>query len=114
GTLYQYFPHKEALLFALVNKQVTSIAQVMEDAVARLAGKPLAAIAEGLAEAWLDAKTADIVGARAVYGIAAEFDIAEMVKVETRRLELAVEAVLATPCDVMVGRRRAAAFTLLA
>ena len=94
GTMYQYFPHKEALLFALVRQQVAAIALAMEEAAARLTGKPLAEIAGGLAEAWLEAKTADIVGSRAIYGIAAEFDIAEMIKEESLRLERAVRTVL--------------------
>lgn len=114
GTMYQYFPHKEALLFALVKEQVAAIALAMEAAAERLVDKPLAAISNGLIAAWLDAKTADIVGSRAIYGIAAEFDIAEMVKIESRRLERAVEMVLATASDAVVERPGDVAFTLLA
>src|SRR5688572_26828094 len=65
GTMYQYFPHKEALLFALVRQKLEEIAAAMEAASAGLAGKPLEAIADGLAQAWLEAKTEDIVGSRA-------------------------------------------------
>jgi len=114
GTMYQYFPHKEALLFALVKEQVAAIALAMEQAAERLEGKPLAAISDGLVAAWLDAKTADIVGSRAIYGIAAEFDIAEMIKIESQRLERAVEKVLASASDASVERPEGAAFTLLA
>ena len=62
GTMYQYFPHKEALLFALVRQKLGAIAAAMEEAAARLAGNSLAAISDGLVQAWLDAKTDDIVG----------------------------------------------------
>ena len=78
GTMYQYFPHKEALLFALVRQKLGAIAAAMEEAAARLAGNSLAAISDGLVQAWLDAKTDDIVGSRAIYGIAAEFDIVDI------------------------------------
>ena len=114
GTMYQYFPHKEALLFALVRQKLEAIAAAMEEAAARLAGNSLAAISDGLVQAWLDAKTDDIVGSRAIYGIAAEFDIVDMTRTETKRLERAVEGLLASACDAMVERPNAVAFALLA
>ena len=114
GTMYQYFPHKEALLFALVRQKLGAIAAAMEEAAARLAGNSLAAISDGLVQAWLDAKTDDIVGSRAIYGIAAEFDIVDMTRTETKRLERAVEGLLASACDAVVERPNAVAFALLA
>ena len=114
GTMYQYFPHKEALLFALVRQKLEAIAAAMEEAAARLAGNSLAAISDGLVQAWLDAKTDDIVGSRAIYGIAAEFDIVDMTRTETKRLERAVEGLLASACDAVVERPNAVAFALLA
>jgi AcrR family transcriptional regulator len=114
GTMYQYFPHKEALLFALVTEKLEAVAVAMERAAATLAGKPLATIAEGLAQAWLEAKTDDIVGSRAIYGIAAEFDIVDMTRNESKRLIEAVEGLLGTACDAVVERPGAVAFALLA
>lgn len=114
GTMYQYFPHKEALLFALVRETLEAIAVVIEAAASNLAGKPLAAISDGLAQAWLEAKTEDIVAARAVYGVAAEFDIVELTRAESTRLVRAVEGVLVTACDAQVERPGAVAFALLA
>src|SRR5690606_25033390 len=58
--------------------------------------------------------SADIVGLRAMYGMAAEFDIAEMIKEESLRLERAVRTVLEAAGDVIVERPGAVAFTLLA
>ncbi|RVT93307.1 TetR/AcrR family transcriptional regulator [Sphingomonas crocodyli] len=78
GTLYQYFPHKQALLFALVERQFDLIEGAMVAAATKLEGQDLAAIAEGLAIAWLDAKMADIVSSRAIYAIAAEFDLSDL------------------------------------
>lgn len=77
GTLYQYFPHKQALLFSLVERQFALIEGAMAAATERLRGQDLATVAEGLATAWLDAKMADMVASRAIYGIAAEFDLSE-------------------------------------
>lgn len=114
GTMYQYFPNKESLLFALVIEQLEAIACAMEDAAVRLAGGDLADIADGLAEAWLDAKTADIVSSRAIYGIAAEFDIVEATREASTRLIGAVDGVLRTARDATIGQPAAVAFALLA
>ncbi|MEQ6332718.1 TetR/AcrR family transcriptional regulator [Sphingobium sp. MK2] len=78
GTMYQYYPHKQALLFAIVERQLDMIVTAMLTAAERLAGCDLQCVAEGLATAWLDAKMADIVSSRAIYGIAAEFDLSEL------------------------------------
>ena len=93
---------------------VDAVAVAMEEAADRLAGRPLAAISDGLAQTWLDAKTADIVGSRAIYGIAAEFDIVDMIRKESKRLERAVAGLLITACDAVVERPGAVAFALLA
>lgn len=114
GTMYQYYQHKEALLFALVSLQLEQIRMAMEAAAAALAGKPLDQIADGLSAAWLAAKTEDIVGSRAIYGVAAEFDIVDMTRVAAERLIEAVETALLSASDRAVDRPRAAAFTLLA
>ena len=114
GTMYQYFPNKEALLLALVKDRLATVATAMEDVAARLAESRLSEIADGLVQAWLDAKTADIVGSRAIYGIAAEFDIVEMTRKEAIRLEQAIAGLLSTARDAQVDQPDAVAFTLLA
>lgn len=88
GTMYQYYPHKQALLFAIVERQLETITAAMMAAVDRLRGSDLATIAEGLAVAWIDAKTADAVASRAIYGIAAEFDLGEVM---SRTLDKMIE-----------------------
>ncbi|MGK6320296.1 TetR/AcrR family transcriptional regulator [Sphingomonas sp. DT-204] len=80
GTMYQYFPHKQALLFATLERHLQTIERSMMIAVERLEGSALAIIADGLANAWLDAKTADMATSRAIYAIATEFDIAELME----------------------------------
>lgn len=75
GTMYQYYPNKQALLFAMIEEQLESVAVFMLDAAERLRGRGAEDIAEGLALAWLDAKTSESEAFHALYGLVAEFDM---------------------------------------
>jgi AcrR family transcriptional regulator len=94
GTMYQYYPHKQALMFAIVERQLETVEGALLAAVERLTGRDLATIAEGLAAAWLDAKTADIVASQAIYGIASEFDLTETMDRAIRRVTAAIGVLL--------------------
>lgn len=113
GTLYQYYPHKEALLFAMVRLQMARIRSAMEEVAVDLAGLSLSEISDGLVSAWLTIKTEDIAGSRAVYGVAADFDIAEITRESADGLIEAVQSVLVSACDCVIAHPRAATFTLL-
>lgn len=78
GTMYQYYPHKQALLYAMIEAQLETIVRFMVPAAEALRGQDAGRVAEGLALAWLDAKNADSEAFRALYGLAAEFDLAEI------------------------------------
>lgn len=114
GTMYQYYPHKQALLFALVERQFDLIETAMRDAATRLMGCDLKAIANGLATAWLDAKMADMVASRAIYGIAAEFDLSELMSRAARCMTEAIDALLASAADARFADRSSVAFMLAA
>lgn len=75
GTMYQYYPHKQALLFAMVEQQLETVVSFMLAAAERLRGQDAGAVAEGLALAWLDAKTSESHAFRTLYGLVAEFDL---------------------------------------
>jgi AcrR family transcriptional regulator len=44
GTMYQYFPHKQALLYAVLDHYLEYVVVAVEEACVRLAGAPLAAM----------------------------------------------------------------------
>lgn len=114
GTMYQYFPHKQALLFAIVERQLESITCAMQAAAENLAGSNVAMVAEGLAVAWLDAKLADIVASRAIYGIAAEFDLGELMQRGMSRMIEVIGAALAAAPDGRFANPSSAAFMVAA
>ncbi|GAB7550832.1 TetR/AcrR family transcriptional regulator [Novosphingobium sp. 11B] len=114
GTMYQYYPHKQALLFALVERQFAMIESAMRDAAERLAGSDLETIANGLAIAWLDAKMADRVASRAIYAIAAEFDMSQHMKRAATCMTGMIEDLLAAAPGAKFADPASAAFMLAA
>lgn len=114
GTMYQYYPHKQALLFAVVERQMEIITVAMLAAADDLRGRDLATVAEGLAIAWLDAKTADIVASRAIYGIAAEFDLGEKMAQAMDLMMAVIGDLLATVPDARFADVPSVAFMLSA
>lgn len=114
GTMYQYYPHKQALLFAIVERQLDLIATAMLAAAKRLEGCDLQRVAEGLATAWLDAKMADVVSSRAIYGIAGEFDLSELMNRAKSLLVDAISALLKTVPDARFTDPDTTAFMLMA
>jgi len=114
GTLYQYFPHKRALLYALLRQHLEGIAQTMERASTRLADKPLNVISDGIVSAWLEAKTKDIAVSRALYAVSADFDINDLLGKGSQRIQAALERLLTSTMDATFEDPRAVAFTLRA
>lgn len=114
GTMYQYYPHKQALLFAVVERQLEMITAAMLSAAKRLRGKDLDILGEELALAWLDAKTADIVASRAIYGIAAEFDLGEVMHRALLQMTNVIEELLTAAPDARFRDPGSAAFMIAA
>lgn len=113
GTMYQYFPHKQALLLALLQRHIETILDSMERAVDQLAGKDIVSVGRGLADAWLAVKLADPATSRALYLVAAEFDIATTLQDGNRRIMTAIEKALLAVPDAPVANTGAAALMLV-
>src|SRR5688572_4550463 len=56
GTLYQYYPNKQSLLFAVLSDHLDKVASAVEHACEQARHKPLAEMIEIVVEAFLAAK----------------------------------------------------------
>ena len=112
GTMYQYYPHKQALLFALVEQQLATVTSFMLEAARRLHGEDLGTVAEGLAMAWLDAKTSESQAFRTLYGISAEFDLEEGMSSVLKQMTQVFSRLLAAAPDATLEDYEAPAFML--
>ncbi|AFT71054.1 Transcriptional regulator, TetR family [Alloalcanivorax dieselolei B5] len=99
GTLYQYYPNKQALLFAVVRRHVTEVGEQVRRAAESVHGKPLADIVSAVVSAFVRAKIDRIDEARALFSVAGELDSRVLVVESEERGLAMLTAVLRTATD---------------
>lgn len=112
GSIYQYYPNKQALLAALLEKHLTSVVTSVEGACAAAHGAPLAVMTERLVQALLDAKLKRLEVSLALYGPAAQLDGAAIVRAAGARAAVAIAGALGTCADARIPAPLEAAATL--
>src|SRR6195952_1600208 len=80
GTLYQYFPNKSALLRAVLERHLGSVADAVETACEEYRGAPLETMAMALVTAFFDAKMRNVKNSRALYAASDDVDGATVVR----------------------------------
>ncbi|QDQ84136.1 TetR/AcrR family transcriptional regulator [Paraburkholderia megapolitana] len=99
GTLYQYFPQKQALLFAVLQRHLERVARTMEVAATSAHGASVSTMVKTVVGAFVKAKTEDLDEARALYAVAFELDSRSYVHAVGARNRVALEAMLKTASD---------------
>lgn len=113
GTMYQYFPHKQALLYAVVQQHLVEFVEGFEAVCAQHRQQSLAAIAEAMANAFVDIKIRQPDVSRALYRIAANLDTEELRITVSKRLQAACSSALASATDASFDNLPDIAFALL-
>jgi AcrR family transcriptional regulator len=100
GTLYQYFPNKRALLFAVLREHLGRVTGAVEAACERARGKALGEMIREMVEAFVDAKMmrADI--SMALYKVASDVGGEALVKREALRMRKAVMRMLESAPEI--------------
>jgi AcrR family transcriptional regulator len=100
GTLYQYYPNKDALLASVLAAHLDRVAAALEEACERARGRPLAAMVRTVVEAFVDAKLerADI--SLALYHVAPEVGGPALGRRLRQRSRKALDAMLRTAPDL--------------
>lgn len=99
GTLYQYLPNKQALLYAVTARYLDVVAAIMEQACQAQHGAPIGRMAEVLVETFWHAATTRCQATRAVYLIATEMDTSALTEAFSRRVETATAVMFASAPD---------------
>ncbi|MHA6574372.1 TetR/AcrR family transcriptional regulator [Pseudomonas sp. AN3A02] len=99
GSLYQYYPNRDALLAAVLEKHLVHVAETVEQACDQYQGTTVAEMASGFVTAFLAVKLMDPTASKALYAIAGERGGAELVARINKRMVAAIAAMLATASD---------------
>lgn len=99
GTLYQYFPNKRSLLFAVLEDHLGKVAEAVELACKRAHFKPLNDMVREMVEAFVNVKIDRRDISMALYQISADVGGPALVKRVSQRTRKAVEAMLQTAPD---------------
>lgn len=113
GSLYQYFPHKRALLYALNERYLDRLADTLEAACAARHGAPIAEMIAALVTTYWHAKTERADVTRVLYRSAADLDTSALIEAFAARADAATAAMFATASDARFVDLPGATRTLL-
>src|SRR6185436_14413405 len=100
GTLYQYYPNKQSMLFAVLENHLGKVTEAVEVACEQARNRPLSEMIRRVVEAFVDAKMerADI--AVALYQISANVGGPALLKKVSQRWRKAIESLFHTAPDL--------------
>ena len=113
GTLYQYFPHKQALIYALNERYLEVLADRIEATCRTHQGAPLDQMVEALVNTYWQAKTEQVDVTRALYRSVVEIDNEAMIEAFAARVDAATAAMLASAPDVSFENMQSVSLALV-
>lgn len=114
GSMYQYFPHKQALLYALNERYLDLLALRMEKTCLENHGRDTASMITALVDTYWEAKTERSDVTRVLYQSAVELDNAALIEAFADRMDAATAAMLESAVDYNRRDSRVVITTLLA
>jgi AcrR family transcriptional regulator len=99
GSLYQYYPNRDALLAAVLEKHLNDVSSAVERVCREARGKPVGEMASALVGAFLAAKLGEPEKSKALYAVAEERGGAELATRMRSRMVAAIAALLASAPD---------------
>lgn len=113
GTMYQYFPHKQSLIYALNERYLEALAEKIEAACCAHHGLPAEQMVKALVDTYWHAKTVRADVTRALYRSVVELDNRALIEAFAARANAATIAMLATASDATFTNIESVNLTLL-
>ncbi len=114
GNMYQYFPHKQALFYALNERYLDELAEKVEAACHARRGGSIGDMVEALVTTYWNAKTERPEVTRALYRSVVEIDNEALIEAVAIRVDAATAAMLASASDATFPDLATVNLTLLA
>jgi len=100
GTMYQYFPNKQALLYAVLNRHLDHVLDVVEGTCRLSQGMNAADQVQSLLAAYIDVKTSNPSESIALYRVITELDVPELIGKVGTRMNKAMVHMLESAADL--------------
>jgi AcrR family transcriptional regulator len=113
GTLYQYFPNKDAMLAAVLERHLLTVVTSIEAVCMGKKNQSAEHMVVALVEAFFEAKFANRETSLALYELANDLGGTEKVALMMQRSQLAVCELLATAADARFSQLSTVSFVLL-
>lgn len=103
GSLYQYYPNRDALLAGVLERHLDGVAAAVDHACRGNHGKPVSEMVSGLVSAFLAVKLRNPEESKALYAVAAERGGAELAARMQARMMTAIATMLHSAPDAEFG-----------
>lgn len=113
GTMYQYFPHRQALIYALNERYLEALAEKIEIACLAQHGASLDCMVEALIDTYWRVKTERPEVTRALYRSVVEIDNEALIEAFASRVDAATGAMLASASDAAFAELGSVTLTLV-
>lgn len=113
GTLYQYYPNKQSLLFALLERHLGNVVSAVEHACKENHHQPLDTMVRAVVQAFVDAKLARRDASLALYAVAPDLEGEALIAKLTKRAIAAMSSMLKTAPGVRFSEPEFTAFMFL-
>ncbi|MBE7211171.1 MAG: TetR/AcrR family transcriptional regulator [Gluconacetobacter diazotrophicus] len=102
GTLYQYYPNRDALLAGLLSVTLGGLADAVDLLCARRRGEDAAAMGRALVDLFVDMQLTDADQQKALYAVAAGLGGPDIIAHVHRRMVAAIAEMIGTARDVRI------------
>lgn len=113
GTLYQYYPNKQSLLFAVLERHLQHVVDAVERACEESHDQPLKVMVEAVVGSFLDAKLRERDTSVALYQVSSGLDAETLIGKMSKRLQSALARMLRTAPEISILNVDFAAFLFL-
>lgn len=113
GTMYQYFPHKQALFYALNERYLDLVADKVEATCRAQQGGSVRDMVEALVATYWAAKAERVEVTQALYKSVVELDNEAMIEAFARRVDTATATMFASAADSAFADLHTVVLTLL-